>query len=180
MPENIEIKAVLKDRPRAEAAAFRLSGGPPEIIEQQDIFFRNDGARLKLRILAPDRGELIRYQRDDLAGPRSSRYLIARTSDPLILRDILSNSLEQIGTVAKTRSLYLVGHTRIHLDRIRGLGDFIELEVVLQPGQSENEGREVAEGLMSELHIERSDLIAGAYIDLLAAHSRFGQLTTAD
>jgi adenylate cyclase class IV len=39
--------------------------------------------------------------------------------------------------VKKTRWLYLVGQTRVHCDRVEGLGDFAELEVVLTDDQVE-------------------------------------------
>jgi adenylate cyclase class IV len=103
---NIEIKAFLRDRAAALATAARLSGSAPEIIHQQDIFFRCDGARLKLRIFAPDRGELIRYERANVAQARSSRYSIARTADPEVLLDILTQTLGVTGTVEKIRTLY--------------------------------------------------------------------------
>ncbi len=76
MPSNIEIKAVLNNRAAAEAVAVRLSDRGPETICQEDIFFRCNGGRLKLRILGADRGELIRYERLDVADARCSRYLI--------------------------------------------------------------------------------------------------------
>lgn len=53
MPSNIEIKAALKNRPAVEAAAAELSDTPAEIIYQHDVFFRCEGARMKLRIFAP-------------------------------------------------------------------------------------------------------------------------------
>jgi len=82
MPSNIEIKAVLTNRIAVEAVAARLSRAGPETFPQEDVFFNCNGARLKLRILAPDQGELIRYERADLADLRRSTYLIARTADP--------------------------------------------------------------------------------------------------
>jgi predicted adenylyl cyclase CyaB len=111
---------------------------------------------------------LIRYQRETVADARCSRYSIARTSDPEILREILTNTLSRSGTVKKTRTLYLVGQTRIHIDQVEGLGDFLELEVVLQPGQSESEGKEIATRLLREFGIGHPELIGEAYIDLLA------------
>lgn len=169
---NIEIKAFLKHRAAALATAARLSGSGPEIILQEDIFFRCDGARLKLRIFAPDRGELIRYERDNVADARCSRYSIARTADPQVLLDILTQALGVTGTVKKIRTLYLVGQTRIHIDQVQGLGDFLELEVVLGTAQcsaqDEAEGRRIAVELLREFGIGPEELIAEAYVDLLA------------
>jgi predicted adenylyl cyclase CyaB len=167
MPSNIEIKAILQDRGSVEAIAARLSHAKPELIHQEDHFFRCDGARLKLRVLAADRGELIRYERVNLAETRCSRYLIARTSDPMILLEILEKTLGKIGEVQKDRTLYMIGQTRVHLDRVSSLGGFRELEVVLGRGQSEDEGKAIAEHLLSTFGIDKKDLVAEAYIDLL-------------
>jgi predicted adenylyl cyclase CyaB len=168
---NIEIKAVLRDRARAKAWALERAGSGPEVLEQEDIFFNCEGARLKLRILGPTRGELIRYERTDAAEVRLSRYEIARTEDPQVLREILTKALGVVGVVKKTRLLYLVGQTRVHLDCVEGLGDFLELEVVLRPDQSEEDGKAIAEGMLADLGLGRNDCLAEAYVDMLAAHS---------
>ena len=173
MPSNIEIKAVLRDRTRVEAIAARLSDAAPEVISQEDVFFPCEGARLKLRILGSHHGELIRYERSNVAGARCSKYVIARTSDPLILLEILTKTLGRIGAVRKIRTLYIIGQTRVHLDQVSGLGDFLELEVVLRGEQTETEGKSVAETLLSTFGIGEQNLIGKAYIDLLArAHNR--------
>jgi len=169
MPANIEIKAFLSNPSRAAEIAVRLSGSPPRIIPQQDVFFRSENARLKLRILGPDSGELIRYERTDLPDARRSQYQIARTSDPQALLEILTATLGAVGTVRKTRHLYLVGQTRVHIDEVEGLGSFLELEVVLQPEQTDAEGRRIAAQLLSEFAIEPGNLIGQAYVDLLRA-----------
>ena len=54
--------------------------------------------------------------------------------------------------------------------QIEGLGEFLELEVVLGPGQSEIEGKRIAAHLLSEFGIENEQVIAEAYVDLLARH----------
>ena len=61
----------------------------------------------------------------------------------------------------------MVGQTRIHLDDVKGLGHFMELEVVLKPGQTDDEGEAIAKNLMQQLGVEGKDLIGAAYIDLL-------------
>lgn len=172
MASNIEIKAILRDRAAAETLAAGLSGGGLEILHQVDVFFRSTDARLKLRILGPDRGELIRYERANLAEVRPSRYVIARTPDPEVLLDILSRALGQVGIVKKTRQVYLVGQTRVHIDAVEELGDFLELEVVLRPGQSEAEGRQIALELLARFNIETDQLLADAYVDLLDARRK--------
>jgi adenylate cyclase class IV len=63
--------------------------------------------------------------------------------------------------------LYLAGQTRIHLDDVEGLGAFMELEVVMQPRQSDADGQAVVSDLMVKLGITEADLVDVAYIDLL-------------
>ncbi|MGA7301666.1 MAG: CYTH domain-containing protein [Candidatus Sulfotelmatobacter sp.] len=70
--------------------------------------------------------------------------------------------------VKKTRILYIIGQTRVHIDEVQGLGDFLELEVVLRRGQSEVEGKSIVTALLSEFGIAQDELIAEAYVDLLA------------
>jgi predicted adenylyl cyclase CyaB len=171
MPSNIEIKAILRDREHVETMAAQLSDVGPKLILQEDYFFHCRAARLKLRILGPDRGELIRYERSDVTGARCSRYLIARTPDPLILLEILTKTLGGAGVVMKERTLYLIGQTRVHLDRVFELGDFLELEVVLRPEQSEAEGMAIVDALLSTFKIDRKELLGEAYIDLLSRRS---------
>jgi len=168
MPANIEIKARLIDPVAARATAIRLCNFGPEIIHQEDVFFHTEGTRLKLRMFTPDCGELIRYERANTADARLSTYSIAPTSDPLTLLEILSKILGVAGVVKKHRTLYLVGQTRIHIDQVQDLGDFLELEVVLQPGQNASEGKGIAEVLLDEFRITPDQLIGEAYIDLLS------------
>jgi len=169
MARNVEIKAVLRDRDAVIAVAAMRSDSVPEMITQHDFFFRCGAGRLKLRVFEPDCGELIQYDREDLPGPRFSQYQIAYTSTPEILLDILSRTLGRIGEVKKTRILFLIGQTRVHVDTVEGLGDFLELEVVLHPGQTEHDGRQIAEALLAEFGIKNDQLIAKAYVDLLAS-----------
>jgi predicted adenylyl cyclase CyaB len=167
MPANIEIKARLRDLASLSLRAEDLSDTPVQVIPQEDTFFNIPQGRLKLRQLAADKGQLIYYQRTDTAGPKRSNYLIAETADPTALKKTLEAALGIRGVIRKTRSLYLVGQTRIHVDEVEGLGQFMELEVVLRPGQSEAEGEAIAADLMNKLGVAESDLLEGAYMDLV-------------
>ena len=167
MPVNIEIKARARDFADLRRRAEALSDTPVQVIPQEDTFFLIARGRLKLRQLAPDHGQLVFYERPDQDGPKRSNYHIFETRDPDGLKAILRLALGVRGVVRKTRYLYLVGQTRIHLDEVEGLGEFMELEVVLRPEQSDAEGQGIAEDLMSQLGVGEEDLLEGAYMDLL-------------
>ena len=61
----------------------------------------------------------------------------------------------------------MIGRTRVHLDRVDGLGTYVELEVVLRDDESAADGDAEAARLMDALGIAESDLVEGAYADLL-------------
>jgi len=172
MPRNVEIKAHVADIDALRRQAEALSGAPGEPIEQRDTFFSVSNGRLKLRTLAPDACELIAYHRPDETGAKLSEYHLVRSNDPKALLEVLEAALPVRGVVAKRRLLYFVGRTRIHIDEVEGLGTFMELEVVLDDGQSIEEGYRVAERLMVDLGVADAKRVRGAYIDLLEADDR--------
>ena len=167
MPANIEIKARARNFAALRRRAEAFSDSPAQVIPQEDTFFHVPKGRLKLRQLAPDFGQLVYYQRADASGPKRSNYHIFETGDPAALKTTLSLALGVRGVVRKTRYLYIVGQTRVHLDEVEGLGEFMELEVVLRPGQTDAEGQAIARDLMTRLEVREEDLLEGAYMDLL-------------
>lgn len=173
MPSNIEVKARARHFAEIKARAEKLSDTPVEVIPQEDIFFNTPQGRLKLRVFLGEKGQLIYYTRPDQEGPKRSDYYISYTSDPANLKRVLELACGIRGVVRKTRYLYLVGQTRVHLDDVEGLGQFMELEVVMREGQSDAEGQAIAEGLLERLGVEKSDLLEGAYMDLLESSRDF-------
>lgn len=81
-------------------------------------------------------GELIHYERPDTEGPKLSDFVKTSIAKDEIqgLTEVLKKSNGIIGVVEKTRLLYIVDQTRVHVDRVNGLGDFMELEVRLESG----------------------------------------------
>jgi len=169
MPRNIEIKARIPSvealLPRAEAVA----GHGATVIDQDDSFFTVPHGRLKLRQFAGGSAELIHYHRADTAEAKASDYVRVPVPDPAALREALTRACGLRGRVVKRRWLFLVGPTRVHVDRVQGLGDFMELEVVLADGLDDTEGTAIAERLMAELGLADAERLSGAYLDLLAA-----------
>jgi predicted adenylyl cyclase CyaB len=168
MKRNVEIKAKVAGLEAVRRVVEGLADSGPMELEQEDIFFAGPRGRLKLRRFAGcSQAELIYYERSQSSGPKESRYLVHPTTDPDGLREVLSAALDIRGVVRKRRTVYLVGQTRVHLDRVEGLGEFVELEVVLGPEQDLAEGEATARELMAKLGISASQLIDRAYLDLL-------------
>lgn len=179
MNSNIEIKAKARDLSRAHELAEQLSDSTGELLVQEDTFFHTPQARLKLRVFAPDHGELIYYERPDQQDAKESRYIVTPVDNPATLKETLACALGVKGVVRKKRTLYLVSQTRIHLDEVEGLGEFVELEVVMRPGQPASEGHQIIADLTKKLEISQEDLIHSAYIDLLLEKDNSNQPVTA-
>lgn len=167
MPANIEIKARIPSIEDLLPRAIALADERPQRFTQDDIFFDVTHGRLKLRVFGDGSGELIHYVRANGEAPRMSDYRIAPVIDPQTLRETLARACGEIGRVRKQRTLLLVGRTRIHLDRVEGLGEFLELEVVLRDGETEDAGRTTALALMAQLGVDADALVGRAYLDLL-------------
>ena len=174
--ESSEFEALKK------RAALIATEGPVELIQIDTFFYVNEG-RLKLREFADGTAELIAYHRPDREGPKTSDY-VRSNCDGKTMLSALTRSLGVIGVVKKERTVFFVDQTRIHLDRVDGLGTFLELEVVLgEPTESSEEnlpnanhaqtlvqnGDKVAHDILTRLEVDQSSLVSGAYLDLLVS-----------
>lgn len=170
MSRNVEIKARIDNLEDLERKIEEIADRKPSEIIQDDTFFRCTNGRLKLRTFSNGSGELIFYKRADESGPKECFYLISKTPEPETMRKTLDLAYGAVGRVQKRRMLYFIGRTRIHLDRVEGLGDFLELEVVLADGESSKDGVDEAKAIVCRLGVNDSQLIEGAYVDLLEQH----------
>jgi len=167
MPVNIEIKARVGDLQERIKLARDLSDEPEKNLVQHDVFFEVPNGLLKLRQINGERAELIAYARESGNQPRPSAYEIAGVTDFDAMRRLLGAALGEVAEVRKTRTLFMSGRTRIHLDQVEGLGDFLELEVVLGNSDDEGSGRAEADRLMSELGVKPGDLLDRTYAEML-------------
>ena len=166
MPRNVEIKARLREPERQRELARRLADGPGRILEQRDRFFAVPTGRLKLREESGS-ATLIFYRRPDQSAVKCSHYALAEVVDAEATARLLVTAFGAGPEIRKERELLMRGRTRIHLDRVAGLGEFLELEVLLADAEATVDGAAEAEELLALLAVAPPDLIAGAYADLL-------------
>ena len=166
--QNIEIKTVVRD---AGELARRVEAMEAPLVWahlQKDTFFRVPRGYLKLRQVEGEPAELIAYLRESGSEPRASDYDIAVVEDGESLLRALTRSLGLRGVVEKRRRLHRWRHTRIHLDAVRGLGDFLELETVVD-GITTDEARQEADEAIARLDLDRADFLDRPYLELLEA-----------
>ncbi|HEV2787040.1 MAG TPA: class IV adenylate cyclase [Solirubrobacteraceae bacterium] len=165
---NLEVKAVDPDPHVTLEAALQLGADDRGRIHQRDTYFHAVTGRLKLREAPPRPAELIAYARAELAGPKVSHYRVVPVGDHIAVIDALTDALGVRCVVEKARRLLVWRNVRIHLDRVTGLGHFVELEAVAtSPGGLEVE-RDRGEQLRCALGIADEALVARGYADLVA------------
>lgn len=167
MARNLEFKARLHDPILARRLAARLSGGPPEVLEQTDTYFRCGQGRLKLREIAGQAAYLVAYERADEAAARLSHYQLVVIENAAGLKTALTTTLGVWGEVRKRREVSLVENVRIHIDQVQGLGDYLEFEAVLTSALEAARAAGQLELLAQQFAVEPSDLEPRSYSDLL-------------
>ena len=168
--QNIEIKTTVSDLPHLESRIAALNAEYQWTHRQRDTFFNVPSGYLKLRVVEEEPGELIAYERESGTHPRPSDYEIARTDDPASLESALTRSLGIRGVIEKTRRLYLWRHTRIHLDEVKGLGLFLELETVAKDIDLAT-ARQEADLVIEALALSATEFLDRPYLECLEAQA---------
>jgi homotetrameric cytidine deaminase len=169
---NVEFKARDPEPERSLERARALGAEDRGELRQRDTYFAAARGRLKLREQDPGGAVLIAYERADAAAARESRYRIAPVEDAAALREALDAALGTVAVVDKRRRLLLWEGVRIHLDRVEGLGDFVELEGVADEGSDLAGEGALVERLRAELQIADDAIEATGYADLLRDAAR--------
>ncbi len=132
---------------------------------QVDTYFKVSNGRLKLRE-GNIENSLIFYSRPNQAGPKQSDVVMSAVPPNSELRSVLAKALGVLTTVDKRREIYFVENVKVHLDRVEGLGQFLEVEAI---GDKSETGRlrEQCEAFLREFGVCQTDLLQGSYSDML-------------
>lgn len=169
MRHTIGLKARIDDRNDLIARVEELSDSGRVEITQSDTFFDCPQGTLKLRTRDEQEGRLMVHTPAPASEPGLSTYASTPTAEAATLRETLSLAYGVLGRVRIDRMLYVHDDTRIHLDRIEEVGDFIELEITLNDGESADIALRRAHGLMRRLGVGDSRLVDGTYLDISQA-----------
>ena len=168
---NYEFKARMKDSKHIRAALKELRARFIGEDYQRDTYFRVPSGRLKLRE-GKIENALIFYRRRNLSRARRSDVELVKLAEGNSLGKVLEAALGVRAVVAKRREIYFVGNVKIHLDRVRGLGRFVEVEAI---GMSRVRGRksgvkrirEQARRFQKLFRARRGDIVPQSYSDLI-------------
>jgi predicted adenylyl cyclase CyaB len=164
---NIEIKARCSDPNRVRSILQQHQTDFKGIDNQTDTYFNVPNGRLKLRC-GNIENALIFYNRPDERGPKKAEVSLFPCPAGGNLREILSNALGVLTTVAKKREIYFIDNVKFHIDQVEGLGCFVEIEAIDAAGElPEDMLRQQCESFMELFGIQREDLIDCSYSDML-------------
>jgi adenylate cyclase class IV len=169
--KNLELKTAGVDFGRARRVLRTLKARrQAQPLVQSDWYFVTPRGRLKLRQRKGERrAELIFYVRPDAEKARASEYEVLPTEDGARLLRLLRAMFTPGVCVRKRRELWLLGETRVHLDRVDGLGEFLEIEVPYTGAVAP--ARVLMRMLIDRLGIDPAQVLGCSYSDLLAQRS---------
>ena len=164
---NIEIKAKSANQDEIRRILKLHNADFKGIDHQVDTYFNVPFGRLKLRE-GNIENYLIRYDREDKNGPKQSNVILYKPAPNSSLKDILAKALGILVVVDKQREIYFIDNVKFHIDTVKDLGTFIEIEAI---DKNQSIGREkVLEQCnfyMALFKISPADLISVSYSDLL-------------
>jgi adenylate cyclase class IV len=169
VPRNVEAKARLRDLDAARRQVRACGAVFVWADEQVDRYYELEGGRrTKLRTCTRAPAELIRYDRPETAGVRTSEYDVSPVGDPVAGACLIPGATPLV-TVRKRRELWLLDDVRIHLDRVDGLGTFLELEAVVDATHDERACEAAVRRLLAVFGVDEADCVRASYSDLLRA-----------
>lgn len=168
MPVNLEIKIPLKSFNPVIRKLRELNAEFVTTLYQRDVYFSNKDSLLKLRIENGNES-LIRYNRNEKSKDRFSDYEVIHLTSKgteKFFRKIFRVEV----VVEKKRLLYMYDNTRIHLDKIKTLGNFLELETLVLNGKPD--ARKRFDSLLKMLNLDLKTQIRKSNYHLMKTYNR--------
>ncbi len=166
--EIAEIKASCKDAESLHERLIALGADYKGIDHQVDTYYKVAKGRLKLRMGNIERN-LISYFRPDDVSVKKSDVSFQSIDEKSRIPEILARNLEILVVVDKKRKIYFIDNVKFHIDEVKLLGSFMEIEAIGNETKdlSFQELQDQCKKYMDLLEIQKEDLIHQSYSDLL-------------
>ena len=168
MPANLELKVKLGSHSGIKKSLKKINARFIETLNQKDVYYKIPSGLLKLRIENGGQS-IIKYLRDEKAKDRFSNYHFLRFSfgdAEKFFKDIFK--IEAV--VEKKRELFMFDNTRIHLDTVKNLGTFLELETLVLNGKRDAKIR--FNTIVNLLSLKLYNEIRNSYRDLILGKNK--------
>lgn len=166
---NIEIKAKCADQEKVRQILKQNFAQYRGLDHQIDTYFNVAQGRLKLRE-GNIENALVHYARENQSGPKQSNVTIYESEPDSLLKEVLSKSLGILAVVDKQREIYFIGNTKFHVDTVKDLGTFVEIEAIDKEGTiSKEKLLEQCQFYMRLFGIKQEDLLDCSYSDMVLA-----------
>jgi predicted adenylyl cyclase CyaB len=164
---NIEIKARCDNPHKIERILEKYDADFIGLDHQVDTYFNANYGRLKLRE-GNIENNLIHYFREDQEGPKSSQVLLYQSEPDSHLKEVLTEAIGILTVVDKQRNIYFIDNVKFHIDEVKCLGSFVEIEAIDKDGTlGKDKLEEQCNYFLNLLEIRASDLIKNSYSDIL-------------
>jgi adenylate cyclase, class 2 len=164
---NIEIKARCADQSRIREILQTENADFRGVDHQIDSYFRVNSGRLKLRE-GNIENNLIHYERENQEGPKQADVALYKTEPGSALKETLSKALGVLVTVDKVREIYFIENVKFHIDSVKDLGAFVEIEAIGDEGDTDKDRLlQQCQHYLHLFNIPEHDLVAVSYSDLL-------------
>lgn len=164
---NVEIKAHCKNPSIVLEVLKKRKAKFTGEDHQVDTYFNVKKGRLKLRE-GNIENALIYYERPDQAGPKNSQVHLYKCKPDKALKEVLAASLGVFKIVDKRRKIYFIGNVKFHLDEVKGLGSFVEIEAIDEDGSiGEVVLEEQCRYYLKLFEIKKEELIENSYSDMI-------------
>ncbi len=168
---NFEFKARLRNEARVRAELEKLHARFAGLDHQVDTYFRVPRGRLKVR-QGNIENALIFYRRANERRARRSNVVLVKLEPGNCMANLLAAAFGVRAVVDKRREIYFCKNVKIHLDRVRGLGRFVEVEAMKKSRVDSRESkvkalRRQALEFQRRFGIAGSDIVPESYSDLV-------------
>ncbi len=168
---NLEIKIPVHDFQEFYEKIKNLISRSGEILIQTDTYYLIGKRRLKLRE-EQHKSYFVFYIRPDVVQSKYSKYYIVPVPQKAIkyTKFICAKIFGVRICVDKKRTLFIYKNTRIHLDEVKNLGTYVELETVWGNDQSSESLKNEHYFVIESLGLDTSKSAKESYSDLLSSH----------